>query len=282
MPAPTMTRPYPSEPPTRKPFVSGHFYPGEAAGLRRDVESFLKSAEGGPRDALGVVAPHAGYMYSGGVAGTVYATAKLPKRLVILGPNHTGLGRPIAVMNRGYWETPLGPALIDEPLADLILDAAAVAERDEAAHRAEHSLEVQIPFLQVALGSFVFAPICIGTGSYADLVELGSGMATAIRSLGEQVGIVISTDMTHYEPAEQARAKDFEAIHKMEALDSKGLHSVVRAEDISMCGFAAATAGLHTLKELGAKTASLVAYANSGDISGDNREVVGYAGLIVT
>ena len=167
-------------------------------------------------------------------------------------------------------------------LADLILDATAAAERDEAAHRAEHSLEVQIPFLQVTMGSFVFAPIVVGTGSLSDLVALGSGMAAAIRSIGEPVGIVMSSDMTHYEPAEQARVKDFKAIERMEALDDQGLYSVVRNEEISMCGFAVVTAGLHALKELGAKTASLVAYANSGDILGDSREVVGYAGLIVS
>jgi len=262
--------------------VSGSFYPGEPAGLRRDVESFLEPEESGPVDALGVVVPHAGYMYSGTVAGRVYATARLPRRLVLLGPNHTGLGRPVAVMNRGCWETPLGPALIDEPLADLILDAASGADEDSAAHRAEHSLEVQLPFLQVSQGSFVFTPICIGIGRLPDLLALGDAIASAVRGLGEPVGIVVSTDMTHYEPAEQAREKDLGVIEKMKALDCEGLHEHVKKHEISMCGYAPATAGLRALKALGAKGARLVAYANSGDTSGDYREVVGYAGLLIS
>lgn len=261
--------------------MQGHFYPGDPAGLRRDVTSCLRCREGGPTPARGVIAPHAGYMYSGNVAGAVYASALLPRRLVLIGPNHTGLGRPVSVMNRGVWETPLGAVAIDETLADLILDASGTAEEDEAAHRAEHSLEVQIPFLQVTLEEFTFAPVCVGTGRLADLVDLGSGVATAIRSLGEPVGIVISTDMSHYVPAEEARQQDYKAIRRMEVLDAEGLHKVVRQDEISMCGYAPATAGLLALKLIGATSAELIAYANSGDTSGDYREVVGYAGLII-
>jgi len=276
-----MTHQPPNPTPVRRPYVAGHFYPGDAAGLHRDVGSCLKPAEGGPRPARGVVVPHAGYMYSGGVAGTVFATARLPRRLVILGPNHMGLGRPIAVMRRGYWETPLGRVEIDETLAGLILDAAKVAEEDEAAHRAEHSLEVQIPFLQMSLGEFTFAPICVGTERYADLVALGTALASVIEAIGEPVGVVMSTDMTHYEPADRAREKDYLAIRKMETMDPEGLHRLIREHSISMCGYAPTTAGLHALKNLGATRADLIAYANSGDTSGDYRQVVGYAGLLI-
>ena len=276
-----MTQRPPRPAPVRKPYVAGHFYPGDREILRREIDSLLKCSEGGPRPARGVVVPHAGYMYSGSVAGAVYGTALLPRRLVILGPNHTGLGRPISVMNRGAWETPLGTVAIDETLADLILDATSAADADEAAHRAEHALEVQIPFLQVSLGEFTFAPICVGTGRLSDLESLAAGVATALRSIGDPAGIVISTDMTHYEPADVAHEKDHKAIRKMEALDAEGLHGLVRREAISMCGYAPATAGLLALKQLGATSARLVAYANSGDTSGDYREVVGYAGLIV-
>lgn len=267
--------------PVRKPYVAGHFYPGDFAGLQRDVESCLKTADGGVRLARGVVAPHAGYMYSGGVAGTVYGTARLPQRLFILGPNHTGIGRPIAVVRRGYWETPLGRIAVDEALSALVLDAAEGAEEDEAAHRAEHSLEVQIPFLQVRNEGFTFSPICIGAGKLSDLAALGTAIASVIEAIGEPVGIVMSTDMTHYEPADLAREKDFKVIRKIEAMDPEGLHRLVRDQDISMCGFAPTTVGLIALKLLGASRAELIAYGNSGDTSGDYRQVVGYAGLLI-
>jgi AmmeMemoRadiSam system protein B len=276
-----MTHPSSSAAQVRRPYVAGHFYPGDAAGLRRDVEACLGTAEAGSRLARGVVVPHAGYMYSGGVAGTVYGTARLPRRLILLGPNHTGLGRPVAVMRRGFWETPLGRAPIDEALADLILDAAEGAEEDEAAHRAEHSLEVQIPFLQICQEEFAFVPVCVGTGRLADLSGLGAGLAAAAEALGEPVGIVMSTDMTHYEPAEQAREKDFRVIRRLEVLDAEGMHALVRRDEISMCGYAPTTAGLIALKHLGAGRADLVAYANSGDTSGDYQQVVGYAGLLI-
>lgn len=265
----------------RKPYVAGHFYPSDPAKLRQEIESHLARHEGPARPVRGVVVPHAGYMYSGAVAGAVYAAADLPRRLVILGPNHTGLGRPVAVMNRGVWMTPLGAARIDEALADLILDAANIVEIDAAAHLAEHSLEVQIPFLQVRLGEFLFAPVCVGTGKHADLATLAMAVATAISTIREPVGIVISTDMTHYEPAEVAREKDWKAIRRMETLDGEGLHRVVREEEISMCGYAPATAGLHALKRLGAERAEVVAYGNSGETSGNFQEVVGYAGLLI-
>lgn len=261
--------------------MAGHFYPGDEAGLRRDVESFLHTEDGEAAPARGIVVPHAGYMYSGAVAGSVYAAARLPRRVVILGPNHTGLGKPVAVMNHGLWETPLGSALIDETLAGLILDLATMAEEDEAAHRAEHSLEVQIPFLQTSRRDFMFAPICVGISRREDLLTLGEAIAAAAESLTEPVGVVISTDMTHYERAETARRKDFMAIERIKALDGEGLHAVVRDQEISMCGFAPATAGLTALKRMGASSAELISYANSGDVSGDYNEVVGYAGLLI-
>jgi hypothetical protein len=230
---------------------------------------------------MGVIVPHAGYMYSGAVAGHVYSSVRLPRRLVILGPNHTGLGKPVAVMAHGLWETPLGSALIDETLAGLILDLAPIAEEDEAAHRAEHSLEVQIPFLQTSRRDFLFAPICLGTSRREDLAELGVAIASAAESLGEPVGIVMSTDMTHYEQAEQARRKDYLAIDCIRQLDGGALHAVVRDHEISMCGAAPVITGLFALKKMGATTVELIDYANSGETSGDYSEVVGYAGLLI-
>jgi len=265
----------------RKPYVAGQFYPGDPGSLRREIASHLSRASGPTRAARGIVVPHAGYMYSGSVAGAVYGTAGLPRRLVLLGPNHTGLGRALALASRGAWETPLGMARIDEALADLILDATNIVEEDDAAHHAEHSLEVQIPFLQEVLGDFQFVPICVGTGRFSELATLGAAVGAAIQTLGEPVCIVMSTDMSHYEPAAVAKEKDHKAIGRIQALDAEGLHAVVRREEISMCGYAATTAGLHALARLGADHADLIAYANSGEVSGDLHEVVGYAGLLI-
>ncbi|MBI3450440.1 MAG: AmmeMemoRadiSam system protein B [Acidobacteria bacterium] len=265
----------------RKPYVAGHFYPSDPAKLRQELEAHLAAGKTPPRPVRGIVVPHAGYMYSGAIAGAVYAAAELPRRLVLIGPNHTGLGRPISIMNRGAWLTPLGAARIDEALADLILDSANIVEADPAAHHAEHSLEVQIPFLQSRLRDFTFAPICVGTGRRADLATLAAAIAGAASTMGEPIGLVISTDMTHYEPAEAARVKDWKAIRRMETLDGDGLHRIVREEEISMCGYAAATAGLLALKRLGASRAEVVAYGNSGETSGNFDEVVGYAGLLI-
>ncbi|HZE89264.1 MAG TPA: AmmeMemoRadiSam system protein B [Verrucomicrobiae bacterium] len=276
-----MPHPTPGTATDRKPYVAGHFYPIDPARLRQEVDAHLASGKAPPRPARGIVVPHAGYMYSGAIAGAVYAAAELPRRLVLIGPNHTGLGRPISIMNRGAWLTPLGAARIDEALADLILDSANIVEADPAAHHAEHSLEVQIPFLQARVGDFTFAPICVGTGRRADLLTLAAAIAGAASTLDEPIGLVISTDMTHYEPAEAARVKDWKAIRRMETLDGDGLHRVVREEEISMCGYAAAAAGLLALRRLGASRAEVVAYGNSGDTSGNFDEVVGYAGLLI-
>jgi AmmeMemoRadiSam system protein B len=216
------------------------------------------------------------------VAGATYASARLPATLVILGPNHTGAGEPIAVMHRGAWRTPLGSVRINEALADRILETCPPASVDERAHRREHSLEVQIPFLQVTMREFTFVPICVGTGRLAALTTLGQALAGAIRGWSEPVGIVVSSDMSHYIPAQEAREKDMMAVERILALDPEGLHQVVRERDISMCGISPAVAGLTAAKANGATSARLVAYANSGDTSGDYDRVVGYAGLSVS
>jgi len=270
----------------REPAVAGRFYPGDAAVLRAEVEALLGatkelSAPPSPGLDAALVVPHAGYIYSGGVAGATYAAARLPRDLVILCPNHTGDGEPIAVMNRGGWRTPLETAEINEALADRVLAACPQAQVDAAAHRREHSLEVQLPFLQLKLREVSFVPICVGTTKLSDLTALGLGLAEAIGAWPDPVSIIISSDMSHYITAEKARAKDMLAIEKIQALDPEGLHRVVDQEDISMCGFAPAVAGLTAAKKLGAKTARLISYANSGEVSGDHLNVVGYAGLAI-
>ncbi len=267
----------------REPAVAGHFYPSDPETLRAEVERFLLEGRttAGPSPAAAVVVPHAGYVYSGRVAGAVYAAVDLPRTLVILCPNHTGRGRPVAVMSHGGWRTPLGTVAIAESLADRLLRACPLAQPDETAHRDEHALEVQIPFLQLRLGEFSFVPVCVGTGRLDALLDLGGAIHEAIRGWGAPAAVVVSSDKSHYVPAGEAREKDLLAIDRMAALDPEGLHRVVMDRDISMCGVAPAVAGLEAARRAGARAGRLIAYANSGDASGDYQRVVGYAGLAV-
>lgn len=271
----------------REPAVAGFFYPGDPGELRAEVEECLAwrpegATEGAEAPAAAVIVPHAGYVYSGRVAGATFAAARLPATLVILCPNHTGVGESIAVMDRGAWRTPLGPAPIDEPLADWILEACPLATVDPRAHRREHSLEVQLPFLQVRMKEFSFVPICVATGRLPELVRLGDALAGVVRGWSRPVGIVISSDMSHYIPSGEAREKDMTAIDRILAMDPEGLHQVVHERDISMCGIYPAVAGLTAARANGAAAARLIAYANSGDTSGDYDRVVGYAGLTIS
>jgi len=271
----------------REPVFAGHFYPDDPVALRDEVRRYLEAgtgkkdaAAGVDDNAVAVMVPHAGYIYSGRIAGAVYATVRLPERLVILCPNHTGRGEPAAVMNRGGWRTPLGVAPIDEALADRILEACPMATVDDVAHRREHSLEVQLPFLQVIRDHPRFVPLCVGFDSLNDLVALGRGLARALQDTG--AGIIISSDMSHYLPADVAEAQDRAALDRIEAMDPEGLHRIVHERDISMCGIAPAVAGLTAAKIGGAAAARLVAYGNSGDTSGDYDSVVAYAGLAIS
>lgn len=262
----------------RMPAVAGRFYPADPKTLRRDLESYLTPGE--QVRALGCIVPHAGYMYSGHVAGAVYARLELPRRFVILCPNHTGMGAPLAIMPRGAWRLPLGDAPVDAELAAELMQAMPYLEEDPAAHRAEHSLEVQLPFLQVLAPGFTFVPICVGVGQLGVLEALGHAIATALRGRDDTL-LIASSDMNHYETDSITRVKDQKAIARVLALDPAGLHAVVRAENISMCGYAPTTAMLTAARDLGATRAELVKYATSGDVSGDREMVVGYAGIVI-
>ncbi|MCI0402206.1 MAG: AmmeMemoRadiSam system protein B [Acidobacteria bacterium] len=263
----------------RAPAVAGRFYPAQPAELRRELESYM---EGQPIEAaIGCVVPHAGIMYSGHVAGAVYARLKPAPSYIILCPNHSGYGRPLAILSEGVWETPLGDAPIDAVLAAELKRACRMLEEDEAAHRFEHSLEVQLPFLQVRQPGFRFVPIVVGVGSYGPLEELGRAVSQVAGRAKERPLIVASSDLNHYEPDAINRAKDHKAIERIVALDPRGLYDTVRREDISMCGFGPTVAMLTAAKILGATRAELVRYANSGDVTGDRSHVVGYAGIVI-
>jgi AmmeMemoRadiSam system protein B len=230
---------------------------------------------------VGCIVPHAGYAYSGAVAGALYRRLELPRRFVILCPNHTGQGQPLAIMSQGAWHTPLGDAVIDSEVAESLKSAMPLLSEDQEAHRYEHALEVQLPFLQVLKPGFQFVPITVGTSDFEKLTALGTAIADVLSKLGEPAMVIASSDMNHYENDGVTRAKDRRAIEHVLALDPRGLYDTVREANISMCGFAPATIMLTAAREMGATKAELIRYATSGDVSGDRDMVVGYAGIAV-
>ena len=267
----------------RQPAVAGRFYPAEPDKLARSIREFLEPVPRQIVKATGIVVPHAGYMYSGHVAGAVYACIDLPQRNIVLCPNHTGLGEPLSIMRRGAWQTPLGDMQIDEELCTALMDADAHLEDDVSAHRLEHSLEVQLPFMQHIGGTSVrFVPITVGTNDLGWLEELGRAIAKVIGEAAAPVLIIASSDMNHYESDTITRVKDRKAIEQILAMDPQGLYYVVGREQISMCGYGPTVAMLTASKLLGATRAEVVKYATSGDVSLDFDHVVGYAGMIVT
>jgi len=265
----------------RSPAVAGQFYPKHPAALAHTLDQLIPPVAL-KKSALGVMVPHAGYVYSGSVAGRTFAGVEIPAEVVILGPNHHGTGHQAAVCQRGAWETPLGSVPIAEALADAILAACPTAAADIQAHLYEHSLEVQVPFLKTLLAEVTIAPLCIGRLPLETLLALGDGLAQALRTRPQRPLMVASSDMTHYESGKDARRKDFLALERILELDPEGLYRIVRDHRISMCGVLPTVIMLRAAKALGASGAELVVYANSGDVTGDQREVVGYAGVIVS
>ena len=264
----------------RRPAVAGSFYAGTRERLCAQIDS-LRPEAAAPREAIAAVIPHAGYMYSGRVAAAVYAQITPPDTWVILGPNHTGSGSKASIMTSGTWETPLGAMAIDAELAQGILAGSSRLQDDPLAHAREHSIEVQLPFLQSAGGVSSFVPIALFAFDYAVCRDVGLAVAGAIHATGRRAVLAASTDMSHYVSRSVAATKDRKAIDAMLALDPEALHRVVRREGISMCGFHAATAVLVAAKALGATSANLVAYTDSGEVTGDMTEVVAYAGLVI-
>lgn len=264
----------------RQPAVAGSFYAGTQDRLRLQLQGLFPRAVT-PEQAIGVVAPHAGYLYSGRVAAAVYARVQFPDTCVILGPNHTGLGAGAAIMTRGEWETPFGKVPIDTELGEAILANSSLLKEDHLGHLREHSIEVQLPLLQYVGRPFHIVPICLLRYEYAACAEVGQAVAMAVRAAAKRVLLVASTDMSHFISRQEATAKDRKAIDAILALDPEGLYQVVRREGISMCGFHPTTAMLVAAKALGATGAELVMYTDSGEVTRDVDEVVAYAGLIL-
>ena len=267
----------------RPPAVAGRFYPGEPSPLAEELNSLLIAAPQTTKiRAQACLVPHAGYMYSGHVAGAVYSRMEIPARAVLIGPRHFPRGASFAILSDGAWQTPLGLAPIDHLLAGKLARACPLLREDAIAHSAEHSLEVQLPFLQRLASPFAFVPIVIGTAHYAELEALGHAIADVIGSEHGPILLVASSDMNHYESDAVTRLKDRKAIDRILALDPRGLFDTVRDEEISMCGYGAAVAMLTAVRQMGAKHSELVRYATSGEINGDLQEVVGYAGIIIS
>jgi AmmeMemoRadiSam system protein B len=264
----------------RKPAYAGQFYPGNPESLRQAVQSFLQTPDS-LLQAKAVVVPHAGYVYSGSVTGRVLSSVEIPQRIIMLGPNHTGLGTPLSLSPDAAWQTPLGTVSIDSELNAKLLEFCPELQEDSHAHLKEHSLEVQLPFIQMLQPRCLIAAICIGTSRYAALESLGHALAQAVRSCGEPVLLLASSDMTHYESAESAAAKDRLAINRILEVDPTGLYRTVVENNITMCGFGPTTSVLTACRDLDATEGKLLEYTNSGEASGDFRRVVAYAGMVI-
>jgi AmmeMemoRadiSam system protein B len=264
----------------RQPVVAGQFYPGREDELRTSLSQMI------PLHPLkivakGIVAPHAGYVYSGSIAGQVYSRIKIPSTVLIIGPNHHGAGAAAALYPEGEWLTPLGRSPINSRFNQLLLQHCLYLQSDNLAHQREHSLEVQLPFLQYLRPDLSFSALCIGHGDFTVLREIGLGIAAAISELGEEVLIIASSDMTHYESADSALQKDTLALECLLALHAKGLLDVCQQRRITMCGVVPTAVMIEAVLQLGASRADLVAYGNSGEVTGDDQNVVGYAAVTV-
>lgn len=271
----------------RRPVVAGQFYTGDPEALRQQVSAFLAAGQrqpkGAPEAALSLLAmvPHAGYVYSGAVAGQTLGAANLADTIILLGPNHTGRGEPVAVWPGGEWLTPLGSVAVDADFASCLVKSDPVFSLDTAAHLYEHSLEVVLPFLQVAKPDVRIIPIAIATPSPEVLARCGAALARCIQAYKNPVTMVVSSDMSHYVSHEEARSNDLLALAMVESLDPEGLYNTVREHGITMCGVLPMTAGLVACRLLGADRGTVVRYATSGEVSGDMDKVVGYAGALV-
>ncbi len=278
----------------RHPAYAGMFYEGKARSLETQIEECFmhklgpKALPETARDKLksivGVISPHAGYTYSGSVAAHAYyhlAQDGKPDTVVIFGPNHTGVGSGLAIVREGVWRTPLGDVEVDTAVADTIVRGSGIVDVDEVAHMREHSIEVQLPWLQYLYGSsFRFVPICFLMQDFESSREVGTAVAKALTS--KNALVIASTDMTHYEPQKVAERKDKIVLDSAVEMDERKLYSSVEMNQVSMCGYGPAVAAITAAKALGAKKGKLLCYKTSGDVVGDYSAVVGYSSLIFT
>ncbi|EPR44245.1 UPF0103/Mediator of ErbB2-driven cell motility-containing protein [Desulfovibrio sp. X2] len=266
----------------RRPIVAGQFYPTDVHELERMIVTCAEGAgESEMEPTVLAMVPHAGYIYSGQVCGQTLAQANLPDVVVLLGPNHTGRGAPLAVWPDGAWELPGGGLPVDESLAAAIVGAGHGFRADTAAHEHEHSLEVVLPFLRHFNNNIRVVPVAVSARSPESLLEAGQALAEAMAALPDRAAIVVSSDMSHYLPHDKAKERDSLALERILSFDPEGLYRVVADHGITMCGVLPMVLGMHAARVLGAQNARLAAYATSGDASGDYTSVVGYAGVLM-
>ncbi|MEM0359824.1 MAG: AmmeMemoRadiSam system protein B [Candidatus Diapherotrites archaeon] len=257
----------------RMPAVAGQFYPKSESQLKKTLENLFLNAKTTP-SSRAIIAPHAGYIYSGRTAALAHARLEKAETFVLLGPNHTGLGPSISVSESSEWITPLGRIKTDAVIAKKIIEKSA-AEFDLLAHIGEHSLEVQLPFLQYRFGEFKIVPLTIASCSLKELLELGN----AIAELKGDIAVIASSDFSHFIPLKKAKEKDLEAIELALKVNPEGFHSLVSQKNLSICGHNAITVLLQYCKKKGLKKGELLEYCTSADRTGDQSSVVGYAGI---
>ena len=267
----------------RKARFSGMFYPGSVPKLEAFFKETLQGLEGlGSVQAKGAIVPHAGYTYSGRVALQTLGACRIPKHVVLLGPNHTGVGKNIALSSVDAWETPFGDVLCSEPLRRLLLEACPLIELDDTAHLKEHSLEVELPILAYFHPKIEIVALCLSILSKPELRMLGKALAKTLKEAEGGAMIVVSSDMSHYVSEEEAKRLDSLSLEPILRLDAEGLYDTVLANDLTMCGFIPTTALLFALEAFWPVKATLMAYATSADATKNTEEVVAYAGVVFT
>ncbi len=264
----------------RNAAVAGRFYPGTYDLLQAEMEKYVDDSVAKDK-VTGLISPHAGYMFSGQVTGATISRVEIPNTVLLMGPNHTGKGSLFSIMTEGCWETPFGKVEIDSTLAQRILHESDLLVEDETAHFSEHSIEVQLPFLQHFRENVTIVPILLARTNSDIYKAIGKAVVDAVDYLGKEVMIIASSDMTHYEPQESARKKDTKAIESILKLDEDELLGRIEQYHISMCGTGPIVCLISAAKKMGATKAELVQYRTSGDTTGDYSSVVGYAGVII-
>lgn len=267
----------------RQPAVAGQFYTTDAEALLAEVKGYLAQAQ--PRDEARTIlamAPHAGYYYSGIIAGVTLGQANLAETVLLLGPNHTGLGKPFAVWPDGRWLYPGGALQVDAELAALLCEKEPLLTPDTLAHQREHSLEVMVPFLAALNPDTRIVPICVSHPSLDTLIGVGKTIGRTLRGFERPVSILVSSDMSHFVPHDMAKEQDSQALEPALQLDAARFFETVRGGNISMCGVLPMTVGITAALELGATQTEITGYATSGQINGEMRRVVGYAGMLAS
>ncbi|MBD3425992.1 MAG: AmmeMemoRadiSam system protein B [Candidatus Omnitrophica bacterium] len=263
----------------RQPAVAGQFYPGNRQALVEQMQKLI-SGSVNKKDVVGAMVPHAGYMYSGRVAGEVYSRLTSSETYVVISPNHTGYGSRFAVSSES-WNTPIGEVEVDAELVDLVRKNTDLVEDDPEAHVYEHSVEVQIPFIQTVAPKAKILPLTVQRAGIEQLCEVSGALSTSVKDLQRDVTVIASSDMTHYESRRSASEKDKLAIQKILDLDPEGLIEMVEARNISMCGYVPVAMMLMYSKDMDAGESELIRYTDSGEVTGDTEQVVGYAGIII-